>query len=309
MLKLEWNRVSILYENDSYGRTGAIDLQRLALKHNICVPRMDAINIDSSRRIDVNEVKRILEEIIIQSPHITGVVYVGGMTVANTILRIVEKQDYKDVPIFLLSESIQLQNKVFYSSDGTILKKPRGAMTVSAPMIDTTTSSNFWDYIRSSLTDSDAILELSQKDLLLKDMVGTYNGKCSSTSCSPLTVAEANRLISDRSPYVNYALLAAMTMVEALRKTYNTICSGAVCADITTFKNTFKPSNTLQAMDGLSISFDDTEASFVGYTPNMQLPNDARKYDVYNYRLDNTDQMFKLVNVSFITYESCLIGI
>ncbi|KAL4228423.1 hypothetical protein ACF0H5_011470 [Mactra antiquata] len=310
MIELEWNRVSILFENDAYGRDGAAILQKHALKNNICVPRMDAINIDESRRVDVNEVKTILEEIIIQSPHITAVVYIGSKTVANTILRIAEKQDYNVVPIFLLSESIQLQNDVFQSTSGTTLKKPRGAMTLSAPLLSTTTTEIFWNKMKSILSNDAALLQAIGSNQYLAEVVNIYSGQCTiqPINCPGLTNTQIGQLVSDRSPYVNYALLAAVTMVETLKETYSTKCQNTVCVNIGQFKNDFKPRYMLDVMAGMTISLDDIVGTFTASSPNIQYASMSRLYDVYNYRTNPTDNsMFTFVNVGYLSNDVMLI--
>ncbi|KAL4228424.1 hypothetical protein ACF0H5_011471 [Mactra antiquata] len=311
MLKLEWNRVSILFENDAYGRDGADNLEKYALRNNICVPRIDAINIDESRRVDANEVKDILEEIIIQSPHITAVVYIGSKTVANTILRIAEKQNYNDVPIFLLSESIQLQNDVFHAASGTTLKKPRGAMTVSAPMLNTTTTETFWNQMKYTLWDEEALYHAMNDNIFLADIVHAYSGHCITepyVQCQGLNDIQIEQLVSGRSPYVNYALLAAVTMIETLKETYSTKCQDTVCHNVGQFKNDFKPRYMLDVMAGMTIYLDDIVGTFTTSSPNIQYASMSRLYNVYNYRTNPTDNsMFTFVNVGYLSNDVMLI--
>lgn len=301
MLSLRWNRVAILYANDTYGRVGANTLQGIADKNNICISSMNAIKMDKSRQVEVSQINEILNGFVVHSPSIGGVVYFGSKAIANQMFSIFNDLQFVDVPIFILSES-NLQTNVFQSASGDgLLAKTKGTLAVSVPYMEVPEFESYWNSLFKNLT---ILAKEAIANPYLIDVLASYNGCDDDTlsTCSPLTDAEIAEHASTQYVYVHYAMLATHTMIEALKIVYNTVCSGT-CSSVSEFKEHFKPLRTVEAMDGLSVTFDGIAASFTKNSPNIQLASNDKAYEVYNFRKDTPNgNEFKFVNVSHYLY-------
>lgn len=298
MKSLEWNRVAFIYDNDTYGRICAEYLKSASTKNDICISKIYPITIDSSRLVDITQIRSIIDEIVVKSPSIQGVVYIGGKSVANKILQIVNSLEFTDVPIFILSESTQLQLDVFQATDGKILSKTKGTLVVSAPYSEV---SDFRDHWNSLFTDINVLNDHAKANPYLNDVFTAYTG-CDVTkkSCAPMTEAQINEKASPQSVYVKYAVFAAHILVGALRKVFDTICSGK-CSSVQEFKENFEPSHVLLAMDKLSRSYKGLSVTFTKTSANAQLGPNLKVYEVYNFRKKENEEKFGLVNVGYLS--------
>lgn len=300
MASLEWNRIGVIYENDTYGRIGAETLETASVSNKICVSKMYPITIDDSRHVDIAELRSIIDTIVVKSPSIHGVVYIGSKTVANKILQIVNSLEFTDLPIFLLSESTQLQLDVFQSTDGKILPKTKGSLVVSAPFSEV---SDFKEYWNSLFKDLNTLNNAAKHNPYLHDVFRDYTG-CDVTrsTCTPMTDAQINEKASPQSVYVMYAVFATHTLVEAVKKVIESLCNGK-CSSFYHFKDNFEPSKVLEAMDNLVASYNNLTMSFTKDSANAQLGQNFKAYEAYNFRKITPGDKFGLVNVSFLCFQ------
>lgn len=296
MYELKWNRIAIIYVNDTYGRVGANMLHKYSEEYHICISKMDAIEIDDSRQIEAAKIREILNNYIILAPSIEGVVYFGNKEIAQQVMKIFEVIKMTDVPIFILSES-NLDTDVFKSETGTLFSKAKGALAVSIPYIE---SSDFKMYWESLYTNKTALELAAVGNPYLKDVFRYYKGcDFETVNCQALNEMEIAEKAS-QSVYVHYALFAAHTFIEVLTEYFGTSCSGG-CGTISDFKALFSPNHLVEAMNGLTFAYGGIQASFVESSTNAKLSEGRKKYEVYNFRKDIRDgNEFTYVNVSHI---------
>ena len=293
MLALEWNRIAIVYVNDTYGRVSAKMLQDHITKYNICVSKVNVIRIDESRRVEITEIKEILSSFVIQTPSIEGVVFFGDEVVANQVMRTFDGLMMTDAPIFILSES-SLDKDVFLSHAGSLLGKTKGTLALSLQKIEVPEFVKYWESLLSNKT---ALLAASENNPFLKDVFRHFtNCDVEDESCMALSKDQIAATLS-KLHYVHYAIFAAHTLVKAIQKFNDTVCNGA-CNSIEKFKSYYQPYRLVEAMDGLSVSYDGIRASFKKDTPNIQLAEGETEYEVYNFRKnpDNNNE-FTFVKV------------
>lgn len=294
MQQLGWNRIAIVYENDTYGRDGAMSLDVLVQQHLICVSKMLAISVSDDGDVSLDQINAVLTEIMLQPPVIGGVVLFASKTVANKVLIAVDNRGVVNVPLFLLSESIGLQDDVFRSS-GVILEKTKGSISVSAPFTEIT---SFTDHWLSLFTDMTLLEETAAVNPWLKDVLVAITDCDKISSCSDLTLQEAANKFPVQPVYLKYAILAAHTMSKALLQVYNNLCAGPPGDCLSDFTNKFQPNMMIKEMNGLSINFGSDFQPGISVQPlagaeyqikfgNASEPyfrSDHELYQVYNYR-------------------------
>ncbi|XP_045209914.2 uncharacterized protein LOC123561530 isoform X2 [Mercenaria mercenaria] len=296
MLDLKWNRIAVIYVNDTYGRVGANMLQHYADGYHICISKINAIGIDSSRQVEATKIREILTSFVIEAPSIEGVVYFGNEAIANQVMQIFDSLRMTDVPIFILSES-NLESSVFESSSGSLLLKTKGTLVLSMHYLEVSEFKQYWESLMSNKT---ALETAAEANPYLKDVFQYYAG-CNvvTPSCAALSNAEI-REKSLQSVYVRYAIFAAHTLIEAIRKFNGTKCNGK-CNSREKFQSYFQPNYLIDAMDGLSVTYGGIHASFTKDTPNIQLAEGETEYEVYNFRKEENSDKFTFVNVGSLS--------
>ncbi|XP_045209918.2 uncharacterized protein LOC123561535 [Mercenaria mercenaria] len=298
MTSLEWNRIAVIYENDTYGRIGAESLKVTALRNDICISQMYPITIDSSRHVDIAQIKSIIDKLVVKSPSVQGAVYLGGQAVARSIFQIINNLQFTEVPIFIMSESTQLQLDAFQSLDGTILSDSKGTLSVSTPYSEDNDLKDYWN---SLFTDIEKLGNASLGNPYLKDVFKAYSGcNVRDDTCTALTDAQINEKSPKQPVYVKYAIFAAHTLVEALRKVSETICQGK-CSSVQDFKKNFGPSKALMEMDTLSVTYNGLTVSFTKDSANAQLGQNQKEYEVYNLKKVQPSGKFEFVNVGYMS--------
>lgn len=294
MRKLEWNRIAIIYENDTYGRLGAEALQVKATENSICISQLYTISIDSGRNVDIVQLTSIVDNIVVKSPSVQGVVYIGGIAVANKIFQIISNLNFKVVPIFIVSEATQLQLDMFKSASGSVLPDTKGTLVVSAPYIKET---DFQNYFNSLFMDIEKLRNASSVNPYLYDVFNAYSGcDVRKDTCEPLTDAVVNEKSSPQSVYVSYGIFSAHTLVEALKKVSDKICVGG-CTSAEDFKKNFNPGVVISEMYNLTVSYRDVSLTFTKHSPNGQVGPTQNIYEVYNFREGLESKQFELVKV------------
>jgi hypothetical protein len=295
MKSLEWNRIAVVYENDTYGRIGAESLDLEAAENSICISQSYPITLDSSRNVHLSQLNDIIEKIAVLSPSVQGVVYIGGKVVANKIFQIINNLQSSEVPIFIVSEATQLQLDVFKSAGSGILSDAKGTLVVSAPYSEEKDFKSYWN---SLFTNIEKLRNASGVNPYLFDVFEAYSGcDIRKGSCLPLTDADVNAKASPQSVYVNYGVLATHTLVEVLKKVSARICNGE-CSSVQEFKDNFKPGQVIFEMDNLTVSYNGISLAFTKDSPNGKVGPKQNIYEVYNYREGEESNAFELVNVS-----------
>ena len=314
MKELSWNRIAIVYEDDTYGRDGAISLHEHAETNLICVSKMFAISVTVDGDVSLVQINAGLDEIMLQSPVIEGVILFASKPVANKVLFAVDNKGVANVPLFILSESVGLQDDVFRSS-GTILEKTKGSMSVSVAYTEVTSFTEYWLSLFTNQALFDANVGLNP---WLYDVLADVTGCDQPSSCSVMTAQEAESKFPKQSVYLKYGIVAAHTMAKALLQVYNKLCSETSNDCLTDFKNNFKPHLMTDEMKDLSVDFGTDFEPVVSVEPltttqyqltfgNLSDPtsrSDQDIYQVYNYRQqpNGGPNDFSLLEVCF---QSC----
>ena len=306
---LGWNRIAIVYENDTYGRDGAISLNNSAKSSLICVSQMHAISVSSDGDVSLDQINALLDEIMLQPPVIQGVVLFASKNIANKVLFGVNNKGVSSVPIFLLSESVGIQGDVFRSS-GAILQKAKGSMLVSVPYLEISTFTDHWFSLFTNMT---LFEEKASLNPWLNEVFASKTGCLTTGSCNPLTLEQAREFFPVQSVYLKYGILAAHTMTNALLNVYNKLCTanqGQNCLAV--LKENFKPSMMINEMNGMSIDIktdfnppvivEPLSSSHYGMTFGIQSESVSRTdnelYQVYNYQqTDGDGKEFSLIKV------------
>lgn len=297
MKELTWNRIAIMHVDNSYSSHCAYSLKEEAQQNLICVSKMLAIHVTENGDVSIDQINALLNEIMLQSPVVGGVVLFANTVVANKVLFAVDGKGVENVPLFILSESVGLRSDVFLSSSGTVMPQTKGSMTVSVPYSEIT---SFTDYWLSLITNMTFLAERAASNPWLTDIFETLTG-CNSavSSCQGLTLETAKSKFHTQPVYLQYTMLSAHTMVKALYQTYKKLCSSESTVDcINDFKHDFKPHMLLEEMRNMSIDFDtdfNSEAYVeplsssryhmtFGNLPGPISRSDHEIYHIYNYR-------------------------
>lgn len=298
MFNLKWNRIAILYVNDTYGRDGANMLMEHAVDYHICISKSDAIELDSNRQIRAADVQDILSNYVTKVPPIKGVVYFGSSPITNQVLQIFDGLQMADVPIFILSES-SLQNNIFYSATEKLFSKTKGTLALSLPYYEVTEFKHYWE---SLFTNKSALQNALHANPYLEDVFRQYAGcDFNLVDCYALNEIQI-REKAFQSVYVYNAIYATHTLVEALKTFIISKECHLKCTTINDLKNTFQPFRLIDAMEGLSVAYGGIRASYSKNSSQIQLADGEKEYEVYNFRKDPADiQTFTFVNVSFFS--------
>jgi hypothetical protein len=256
-------------------------LQQAAEKNGICLSKMNAIEIDDSRRVDITEIRNILSDYVLDPPSIEGVVFFGTDVITKQVMQILENLPTQDAPIVILSES-ELNTDVFLSHSGDLLGKTKGTLAIAMQNLEVLEFVRYWE---SMLSNKTAMLAAVDHNPYLEDVFLQYTGcDIESASCEALTKEQIAQM-SSKLFYVHYSVFAVHTLIKAIEKFNDTVCKGD-CNTKEKFKSYFQPNHLVEAMDGLSVSYGGIDASFTRDTPNIQLADGETEYEVYNFRKD-----------------------
>ena len=296
MKKLSWNRIAILYENDTYGRDGALSLHKQSPEHLMCVSKLRPISVSNKGDVSLEQMNTVLDEIMLQNPVVEGVVLFASKQVAQKVLIAVENKGVTNVPLFILPESVGVQDDVF-RLHGSIMEKTKGSLSVSLPYTEIT---SFTDYWMSLVTNMTMFAEKAGSNPWLNDVFAAVTNceRVPVSSCDPLTTEQAKLKFPVQPLHVKYVILAVHTMVKVLQQVYNDLCPNNSPNCLSEFKNKFKPYMMIDRMKDLTINFGTDFNSAVTTEPltssqyqvtfgNMSEPmstSDHDIYHVYNYQ-------------------------
>ena len=313
MKELNWNRIAIVFENDTYGRDCAMSLNAHAQQSFICVSNLLAISVSESGDVSLDQINAVLDKIMLQSPVTEGVFLFASKQVTNKVLIAVDNKGIAKVPLFILSEAVGLKGNVFLSS-GSILQKTKGSLTLSMPYTEIT---SFTDYWLSLVTNMTMLTKKALFNPWLNDMFESVTG-CNPSimhSCQALTVEQAKDIFPLQPVYLQYSIIAAHTMAKALLQVYSDICISSSADCVSNFRDQFEPYMMVEKMKDISIDFGTNFNHAVSVEPltssqykitfrNLSEPvttSDHEVYQVYNYRKQSSNvrtEEFNLVKVS-----------
>ena len=312
MRDLEWNRIAIMYEDSLYCKFCIKSLIEQAQHNLICVSKQFAISVSNDGDVSIDQINSFLNEIMLQSPIIGGVVLFASKEVANKVLFAVDNKGTAKVPLFILSESVGLKDDVFKLASGTMMPKTKGSIIVSPPFTEVTSFTEYWT---SLMTNTSLLKEKVESNPWLHDVfVSVANcDPLSSSTCRGLTLGQIEANFPKQPVYVKYGILSAHTMAKASLQLYNRLCSEVSTDCLADFKNKFKPYMMVEEMKGLAVDFGTdfptvpveplTSSNYQMIFGNQSEPvsgSDHEVYQVYNYRQDSTDirsDVFILIKV------------
>ncbi|KAL3892173.1 hypothetical protein ACJMK2_004407 [Sinanodonta woodiana] len=284
--KLGWTRFAIVHESDTYRRDEAYNLKDAVEATGACVAILRSITVGSTGELNVNEIQNIIVDIIFRTePVINGVVFFGTDVTAKAFMAMANSKGTTTLPIFLMSEGIELNKEVFY--DGNLLiTKALGSYTVCSPFKDITEFNTYWSNLLQNTTK---LQEKAQTNPWLSAAI-TY-------------IQQVNANIS-QSVYLHYALKAVHAISRTLISVITRVCSGLqLCS---TFTSTFKPRMMSEEIKIRNISFDPGNDSlwnvsslmgefYLNISGEILFEHGSPMYEVYNFRKSGVESKFEKI--------------
>lgn len=215
MKQLGWNRIALIYEDDRYGQDAANRLHQLAKPEDICISVKEAINVESG--INIVEIANIFSTVILgekSRPVISGVVLFASSSTVKTIFRWIRNSDLSPVPIFMLSEAMNLDTNMFKSVTGDILPTAKGSLVFSPPYREVV---EFTDHWQSIFTNATKFQKESESNPWLIDVFHSVTN-CDTRDCTfyPMTDEKYENEFGSRHLFVSYAILAAHALAKGI---------------------------------------------------------------------------------------------
>jgi len=253
MLKLGWNRIAIVHENNDYG-TRLRDVLTLRIREeDICISQTETLEVLNG--VSSKQLTKIVASIIMNQVY--GIVFIGSASVASTLLRTIDESEFSNYPVVMLSERSALRTDVYYGAGGVALNRALGTLSVSPLYVNVPEYINHW---RSIFTDSNIFQNKSTLNPWLRNV---YNDvmECDTEPCpfTALTSEEFDQRFKFHidDVYVYYSILATHVAVKATHNVYNSICPQSQetrqpCND---FKEGFTPGSIITALHNLTVQF------------------------------------------------------
>ncbi|KAL3837213.1 hypothetical protein ACJMK2_022584 [Sinanodonta woodiana] len=221
--RLEWNRIALVYENDTYGIQAGTALKKVAEEKGICVSVFHSVTVDSQQAIDPNQINAILNSIVLTtSPSVSGIVFIGSEEVANNLLTVASKRFSNSQVSFVFSDGIQVQESVL-KNFGTVIEKSRGAFAVGSPRVIMTEFEQYW---LTLFRNTSMLLEESVSNPWLLDV---FQQKASCRpgvlNCTGLNDIQLKTAFPTQPLYIQYAILSACVIAKTFREVYNERCA------------------------------------------------------------------------------------
>ncbi|KAL4228850.1 Metabotropic glutamate receptor 3 [Mactra antiquata] len=230
MIQLQWNRIAVIYDDDTYGVSMKDDFIDRAKLVDICIPFSKSINIENG--YSPERIKSLINEIIqgtANRPYINGILYIGFSRAANTMFHHLSNTQYSTVPIVMMTEAVGLDSNTYMDYTDRVYSKAKGTLISSPPQIKITEFSDHWNKVFQSQV---SYLKESNTNPWLNEV---YQAKCTTFPCS---VGQM-----DQSVFVYYAVTAAHALTKCTRELNDLL------------KTDFKQKYILDHLKGLAISF------------------------------------------------------
>ena len=317
MKELDWNRIAIMFEHNLYCKYCTESLIEQARQNLICISKQFAISVSNDGDVSIDQINSFLDEIMLQSPVIGGVVLFASKEVANKVLFAVDSKGIANVPLFIISESAGIREDVFMSASGTVMSKTKGSIVVSPPFTEITSFTEYWSLVMMNTT----LLKekVASNPWLLDVFVSIANcNPLSSPSCQGLTLEQVDTNFPSQPVYLKYGIIAAHTTAKASLQLYNKLCADNSTDCLADFRNKFKPYMMLEEMKNLVIDFW-TDFSTFPVEPltsskyKMIFGNESEPvsvsnhevYQIYNYRSRSDDFTLLKVRVHTMRGDIC----
>ncbi|KAK3607950.1 hypothetical protein CHS0354_006545 [Potamilus streckersoni] len=204
MKLLEWNRVGIVYDNDTYGIGASESLKKLAEQNGICVPVFCSIAVDTAEAIDTSAINSILDDIALKTSSPVGgiIFFTGAANTAKSFLLAAER--FQEGPTFIFSDGIMADEGVFQYG-GSVLKKSKGSFAVVSPKAVVTEFQTYWKKLFKNVT---LLLEESHSNPWLLDVFQLVN-RCKPYSTSPcpnMSEDGVKKAFPSQPLYVQYSI-------------------------------------------------------------------------------------------------------
>lgn len=290
MIKLEWNRIAVIYEDDAYGRFVVKQLQQRASQENICISLTKALDVQHG--ISATQISTILNEIILGKdtrPSIMGVVLFASSSTLKKIFYRLSLSGLSPVPVFMISEAMDMDINVFKSSSGNVISKVKGSLVFTPPFKEVKEFSDHW---RAIFTNASEFEKESESNPWLIDVYRSVTG-CETKDCtfSPLTDTKIDDFFGGDHVYVQYAILAAHALIKGVKFQHQT----------------YQNKDMVSIMKGITIdigkdfqwspkSLSDVQMS-IDITGEPQIPEGIDDYQLYNFRQVENSHVFDLIKI------------
>ncbi|KAL3891451.1 hypothetical protein ACJMK2_003713 [Sinanodonta woodiana] len=284
--KLGWTRFAIVHESDTYRRDEAYYLKDAVEATGACVVSIQSITVGLTKELNVNEIQDIVDGILIRTdPAINGVVFFGTDVTAKVFMTVANSKGTTTLPIFLMSEGLELNKDVFYDRN-ILITKALGSYTVSSPFKDIPEFNMYWSNLLQNRTN---LQEKAQTNPWLSAAI-TY-------------IQVVNTNIS-QSVYLHYALKAVHAISRTLISVITRVCSGLqLCS---TFTSTFKPRMMSEEIQIRNITFNPGNdllwnvSSLMGefylnISGEIIFEYGSPMYELYNFRKSGLEGRFEKI--------------
>jgi hypothetical protein len=251
MLKLEWNRIAVLYEDDIYGQDAINRLQKRATEEGICISVIRKITVQNG--IDVNQINAILSEIVQVSNSrmpISGFVLFGSSVTVNTIFVWLDNSGVLPTPAVMLSDGFNMDTTVFQNhANNKVISRAKGTLAISPPFNEVISFTTHWRAIFSNATK---FKQENSTNPWLTEVYYTVTN-CYTKDCEfvPLSDIELDRVFINQPMYVSHAVTAAHVLAKALNKTHQMICHNE--RNCSVFWEQFKPGDMIDNIKGMDV--------------------------------------------------------
>jgi hypothetical protein len=251
MVKLEWSRIGIVYEDNIYGQDMEYALQMKAKEVGICVALSRKLSV--SYGVNLVEVSGITNEILYgkgQISPISGIVFIGSGSSAKEFMLYLTKQRVTTLPIMMFSEGSNLDKVIFTANDGSIQSKSLGNLLLSPAFTNVYEFSSHW---KSVFTNASVFEVENRTNHWLSDVYYNLNG-CDQKDCIYKTLSNdvLDKTFSQQSPYIKFAMIAAHVLVKGVVLLHKRQCAeNALCSGL---QREFKSGDVLQIIRGMPIN-------------------------------------------------------
>ncbi|XP_061174715.1 uncharacterized protein LOC133183825 [Saccostrea echinata] len=282
MTELQWNYISIVHENNAYGRHGADALRTELLNHGICIRTVNGFN--TTYGVQISVLSQIIEDITLpKDGAVSGIVFFGGQTSAEKFLTAMKDLNLGgDTPSIIFSEGVGTSKDVFKAQT---IAASRGNLVVSPKYQPVQSFLEHWKAIFKNKT---LLLHEIKTNPWLKDVFFDIKG-CSyeDVSCIVPTEQEMDDFMS-KNIYIKFAVDAVSMFAKALKISKNEVCRNDSCSSI----HVDGIENFSKAVRDIQIN---STAEFESIFPieqrllfdeygNIQPAKNAEVFSVYNHR-------------------------
>lgn len=249
MIQLEWNRIAIIFEDDTYGQEASSRLRLRAEQENICVSVVKKL----IKWISAAELATILNDIIVGSgrrPSAGGIVYIGSSSTARTVLLSLNGVVFSTVPIVMLSEGANMDTSIFRKSNGDVLSKTKGFLVLSPTYREITEFTLHW---KSIFTNTTYFEKEFATNPWLMDIYLDIN-PCEDRMCkfTELTESKFHEEFDVQPLYIQYSTVAAHTLVKGIKMLHDELCVPP--GSCTSFETEFRAGDVLDKLKGIHIN-------------------------------------------------------